>query len=98
MLDPRDKTVSLKPIQLHIMSSLELTAQKPSEAKNAAPEADIPTRDRDVGSGSDEPPAKKARLEGNADSENTVCDARDRGIAPIKAEYVTLGHNQVTAG
>ncbi|KAJ5904615.1 tRNA-dihydrouridine(47) synthase [Penicillium tannophilum] len=69
------------------MSSLDLTAQKPSEANNAAPEADIPARDRDVGSGSDEPPAKKARLVGTSDSENIVRDARDRGIAPIKAEY-----------
>ncbi|KAJ5544353.1 tRNA-dihydrouridine(47) synthase [Penicillium frequentans] len=69
------------------MSSLDLTTQKPTEANNAAPEADISARDRDVGSGSDEPPAKKARLEGTSDSENIVRDARDRGIAPIKAEY-----------
>lgn len=80
------------------MSSLDLTAQKPLEANNAAPEADIPAQDRDVGSGSDEPPAKKARLVGTSDSENIVRDARDRGIAPIKAEYVTFGHTQVTAG
>lgn len=80
------------------MSSLDLTAQKPSEANNATPEAHIPARDRDVGSGSDEPPAKKARLQETSDSEKIVRDARDRGIAPIKAEYVTYGHNQMTAG
>lgn len=80
------------------MSSLDLTAQKPSEADNVAPEAHIPAPDRDVDSGNDEPPAKKARLEGPSDPTKSVRDARDRGIAPIKAEYVTNGPKQVTTG
>ncbi|KAJ5658847.1 tRNA-dihydrouridine(47) synthase [Penicillium longicatenatum] len=68
------------------MSSLDLIDRKPEEANNSAPEADATMRNRDVPSGSDEPPAKKARLGGTSDSDQ-VRDARDRGIAPIKAEY-----------
>ncbi|KAJ5753257.1 tRNA dihydrouridine synthase [Penicillium odoratum] len=75
------------------MSHMDMTTQKPSKATNAVPEPDVSTRDRDVGSG-DEPPAKKARLEGT-DSDNKPLDARDRGIAPIKAEYVLFCENQM---
>ncbi|KAJ5936556.1 tRNA-dihydrouridine(47) synthase [Penicillium verhagenii] len=66
------------------MSGVDLTAPTAPEANNAAPEAHVPPRDLDIGSSADEPPAKKARLEG---SNKNNGDARDRGIAPIKAEY-----------
>jgi hypothetical protein len=71
-----------------------LVDRKSEEANNSAPEADATMRNRDVHSGSDEPPAKKARLGGTSDSEQ-VRDARDRGIAPIKAEYVTFSECQL---
>ncbi|KAJ5819288.1 hypothetical protein N7474_004879 [Penicillium riverlandense] len=52
---------------------------------NAAP-ADIPKRDAANGnSGVEEPPSKKARLE---EVREDTRDPRDRGIAPIKKEYL----------
>lgn len=61
-----------------------------SEASVAAPIMEAPKRDAandDVGAaGTEEPPSKKARLEET--STPVEQDMRDRGIAPIKAEYV----------
>lgn len=60
------------------------------EPSAAAPPVDIPKRDAagDVAATS-EPPAKKARVEEPTDSTEPIAkDMRDRGIAPVKSEYV----------
>ena len=60
-----------------------------SEASVAAPDMDVSKRDvasGDAGAaGVDEPPSKKARVE--EPTKPVAQDMRDRGIAPIKAEY-----------
>jgi tRNA-dihydrouridine synthase 3 len=64
-------------------------AQLP-EASAPAPNMDVSKRDAangDAGAaGVDEPPAKKARVE--EPTKPIGQDSRDKGMAPIKAEYV----------
>ncbi|KAJ5332793.1 hypothetical protein MYU51_009063 [Penicillium brevicompactum] len=60
-----------------------------SEASPAVPQVDLPKREAagDVAAVS-EPPAKKARVEEPTESTEPIAkDMRDRGIAPVKAEY-----------
>lgn len=70
-----------------------IQAQTPV-ANVATPDNEIPKRDaaNDPGAADvEEPPAKKARLD--EPSKPAQVDMRDRGIAPIKAEYVQLPFN-----
>lgn len=63
-----------------------------SEASPAVPQVDLPKREAagDVAAVS-EPPAKKARVEEPTESTEPIAkDMRDRGIAPVKAEYVAI--------
>lgn len=54
---------------------------------DSVPEVEAQKRDANDNSAAvEEPPAKKARLEENPNSDRQ--DMRDRGVAPIKAEYV----------
>lgn len=72
----------------------ETTNVQAQEASNAAPIIEVPKRDTANGSGAadmEEPPAKKARLD--EPSKPAQVDMRDRGIAPIKAEYVRFTSN-----
>ncbi|KAJ5711826.1 tRNA-dihydrouridine(47) synthase [Penicillium malachiteum] len=70
------------------MSSMDSTAPIPAEATTVTPEAHVPSRDiGDVGSGTEEPPSKKVRLEEPSASDESGRVPRERGIAPIKAEY-----------
>lgn len=63
----------------------------PSEATIAPPEVDANKRDAvNSGSGVEEPPAKKARVEESSESNGQSRPLRERGIAPIKAEYACL--------
>ncbi|KAJ5288166.1 tRNA-dihydrouridine(47) synthase [Penicillium angulare] len=67
------------------------TDQTPSEAINATPEVNIAIRDiGDVGSGTEEPPSKKARLEesSSANGDNSERPLYTKGTAPVKAEYL----------
>lgn len=69
----------------------ETTNVQAPEASVAAPGMEVPKRDAANDSGAtgvDEPPAKKARLD--EPSKPAPVDMRDRGMAPIKAEYVRL--------
>ncbi|KAJ5409436.1 uncharacterized protein N7487_003795 [Penicillium crustosum] len=66
----------------------ETTNVQAPEASVAAPGMEVPKRDAANDSGAtgvDEPPAKKARLD--EPSKPAPVDMRDRGMAPIKAEY-----------
>ncbi|KAJ5961353.1 uncharacterized protein N7479_008503 [Penicillium vulpinum] len=66
----------------------ETTKVQASEVSVAVPDMEVPKRDatNDSGAaGADEPPSKKARLD--EPSKPAQVDMRDRGIAPIKAEY-----------
>ncbi|KAF4762404.1 hypothetical protein N7455_003320 [Penicillium solitum] len=66
----------------------ETTKVQAPEASVAAPDMEVPKRDAANDSGAagvDEPPAKKARLD--EPSKPARVDMRDRGMAPIKAEY-----------
>ena len=72
------------------MSGTEPTAPISSEPKIGASEVDMPLRDNnDSGSGVEEPPSKRARLE---EPSTTAEDVRPRmkGVAPVKAEYVSI--------
>ncbi|CAG8893766.1 unnamed protein product [Penicillium egyptiacum] len=63
----------------------ENTKAQVSEISVAVPDMEVPKRDaanESGGPGVEEPPAKKARLD-----EPSQVDMRDRGIAPVKAEY-----------
>lgn len=63
----------------------------PSEATIAPPEVDDGKRDAvNGGSGVEEPPAKKARVEEPSESNGQSRPSREKGVAPIKAEYVCL--------
>jgi hypothetical protein len=54
---------------------------------NSVPDVEAQKRDaNDNSAAMEEPPAKKARLEDAPNSDRQ--DMRDRGVAPIKAEYV----------
>lgn len=69
----------------------EPTKVQAPEASVAAPDMEVPKRDAandSSAAGVDEPPAKKARLD--EPSKPAHVDMRDRGMAPIKAEYVRL--------
>lgn len=66
----------------------ETTKVQAPEASVAAPDMEVPKRDAANDSGVDEPPAKKARLD--EPSKPAHVDMRDKGMAPIKAEYVHL--------
>lgn len=66
----------------------------PPEA-NIAPPTEVDASKRDAvngGSGTEEPPAKKARVEDSSESNGPSRPTRDKGVAPIKAEYVRLTH------
>jgi tRNA-dihydrouridine synthase 3 len=53
---------------------------------DAVPEVEAQKRDAsDNAAAVEEPPAKKARIEENPNADKQ--DMRDRGVAPIKAEY-----------
>lgn len=76
----------------------ETTKAQAPEASVAAPDMEVPKRDAASDSGAagvEEPPAKKARLD--EPSKPTQVDMRDRGIAPVKAEYVwmSLNHRKI---
>lgn len=67
----------------------ETTNVQTPEASVAAPNIEVPKRDAANDSGAagvEEPPAKKARLD--EPSKPAQVDMRDKGIAPVKAEYV----------
>ena len=69
----------------------QTTKDQAPEASVAAPDMEVPKRDAandSSATGVDEPPAKKARLD--EPSKPAHVDMRDRGMAPIKAEYVRL--------
>lgn len=69
----------------------ETTKVQAPEASIAAPDMEVPKRDAANDSGAagvDEPPAKKARLD--EPSKPAHVDMRDKGMAPIKAEYIHL--------
>lgn len=60
---------------------------KPQLPEAGAPAPDMDVSKRDAGDAAvEEPPAKKARVE--EPTEPVAQDSRDKGIAPIKAEYV----------
>ncbi|KGO39445.1 tRNA-dihydrouridine synthase [Penicillium expansum] len=66
----------------------ETTNVQTPEASVAAPNIEVPKRDAANDSGAagvEEPPAKKARLD--EPSKPAQVDMRDKGIAPVKAEY-----------
>lgn len=71
------------------MPSMDSTVpQAPPEASNAIPETDATKRDTTYNdSGAQEPPPKKTRLEEPSDTNGDQRSSRDKGIAPIKAEY-----------
>ena len=71
------------------MPSMDSTVpQAPPEASNAVPDTDATKRDATNGdSGAQEPPPKKTRLEEPSDTNGGEKSSRDKGIAPIKAEY-----------
>jgi tRNA-dihydrouridine synthase 3 len=72
----------------------ETTKAQAPEASVAVPDMEVPKRDAATDSGAagaDEPPSKKARLD--EPSKPARVDMRDRGMAPIKAEYVRLPLN-----
>lgn len=72
--------------------------QAPPEASNAVPETDATKRDATNGdSGTQEPPPKKTRLEEPSDTNGGEKSSRDKGIAPIKAEYDLPSHLTTTA-
>lgn len=56
------------------------------EASATVPDMDVSKRDAVGDTAVEEPPAKKARVE--EPTEPVAQDSRDKGIAPIKAEYV----------
>ncbi|OQE23403.1 hypothetical protein PENFLA_c011G08627 [Penicillium flavigenum] len=66
----------------------ENTNVQASETSVAVPDMEVPKRDatnESSHSSVEEPPAKKARLD--EPSKSSQVDMRDRGIAPVKAEY-----------
>ncbi|KAJ6191236.1 hypothetical protein N7519_001257 [Penicillium mononematosum] len=66
----------------------ENTKDQASETSVAVPDTEVPKRDAANESSNpsvEEPPAKKARLD--EPSKPAQVDMRDRGIAPVKAEY-----------
>lgn len=72
----------------------ENTKDQASETSVAVPDMEVPKRDAANESSNpsvEEPPAKKARLD--EPSKPAQVDMRDRGIAPVKAEYVWLSLN-----
>ncbi|CAG7998110.1 unnamed protein product [Penicillium olsonii] len=64
---------------------MEETSKVPvPEVGAAAPDMDVSKRDAAGDAATSEPPAKKARVE---EPNSIAQDMRDRGIAPVKAEY-----------
>lgn len=63
--------------------------QSSPAANNGTPEVDVTKRDAANGlsPGAEEPPSKKVRLEESSQPDRQDRSSRDRGIAPIKAEY-----------
>lgn len=63
----------------------------PSEATATAPEVDVIKRDVPNGdSGPGEPPSKKARLEDSSETNGQDRPPREKGVAPMKAEYASV--------
>lgn len=68
-----------------------------SEVNGTTPELDVSKRDAaDGDADAGEPPSKKARLEEQSETNQPDHSDRDRGIAPIKAEYAsTLAFSRI---
>lgn len=63
------------------------------EATIAASEVDVTKREVSNGSpGPEEPPSKKARMEDSSGLNGQDRPQREKGVAPIKAEYASAQH------
>lgn len=74
------------------MSSAESTAPTiPAEATTSPSEVENSKRDVvNGGSGVEEPPSKKARVDELLETNGQSRPSREKGVAPIKAEYVCV--------
>ena len=79
----RNFGLALLRVSDHLLHKMEAEQVRP----DSVPDVEAQKRDvNDNYAAVEEPPAKKARLEENPNSDRQ--DMRDRGVAPIKAEYV----------